>query len=248
MVLQAEGIRYGVEHWRRHTQRVSGTLYWQLNDCWPVASWSSLDYYGRWKALHYAARRFYAPLLLSIEDDPPRQSLFVSSDLLEPWQGSVRWALTRLDGEPLASGEKAVQVEPSSVMAVETLDFAGFLDDNTRRDLVFVAELWPGGPDGGPLTRQAAFFAPTKHLSLVNPQIEAEVTLEDSLLTIELSARSLARLVECHLAGADVVFSDNYFDLPAHRTVRLTAPLPAGWDLATARAALRVRSVYDTYS
>ncbi|MEJ2212228.1 MAG: glycoside hydrolase family 2 protein, partial [Anaerolineae bacterium] len=80
MVLQAEGIRYGVEHWRRHTQRVSstrrisGTLYWQLNDCWPVASWSSLDYYGRWKALHYAARRFYAPLLLSIEDDPPRQS------------------------------------------------------------------------------------------------------------------------------------------------------------------------------
>ena len=64
MVLQAEGIRYGVEHWRRHTDRVAGTLYWQLNDCWPVASWSSLDYFGRWKALHYAARRFYAPLLL----------------------------------------------------------------------------------------------------------------------------------------------------------------------------------------
>ncbi|MCJ7825449.1 MAG: glycoside hydrolase family 2 protein, partial [Anaerolineales bacterium] len=65
MVLQAEGIRYGVEHWRRHPRRVSGTLYWQLNDCWPVASWSSLDYFGRWKALHYAARRFYAPLMLS---------------------------------------------------------------------------------------------------------------------------------------------------------------------------------------
>ncbi|MEY2818054.1 MAG: hypothetical protein RL275_1517, partial [Chloroflexota bacterium] len=66
LVLQAEGIRYGVEHWRRHTNRVSGTLYWQLNDCWPVASWASLDYFGRWKALHYAARRFYAPLMLSI--------------------------------------------------------------------------------------------------------------------------------------------------------------------------------------
>ena len=63
MVLQAEGIRYGVEHWRRQRDRVAGTLYWQLNDCWPVASWSSLDYFGRWKALHYAARRFYAPLL-----------------------------------------------------------------------------------------------------------------------------------------------------------------------------------------
>ena len=101
MVLQAEGIRYGVEHWRRHTRRVSGTLYWQLNDCWPVASWSSLDYFGRWKALHYAARRFYAPLLLSIEDAPPFQSIFLSSDLLEGWQGSVHWALTTLDGKVL---------------------------------------------------------------------------------------------------------------------------------------------------
>ena len=245
MVLQAEGIRYGVEHWRRHTQRVSGTLYWQLNDCWPVASWSSLDYFGRWKALHYAARRFYAPVLLSIEDAPPCQSVFLSSDLLEAWQGAVRWALTTLDGEILTSGEKAARVEPLGVTAVETLDFAEFLDEDTRRELVFVAELWQGDRR---LAGQTAFFAPTKHLSLVDPQISAGVTLKDGLLTIELSARSLARLVECSLAGADIVFSDNYFDLPARQVVRVTAPLPAGWDLAKARAALKVRSVYDTYA
>jgi beta-mannosidase len=245
MVLQAEGIRYGVEHWRRHTQRVSGTLYWQLNDCWPVASWSSLDYFGRWKALHYAARRFYAPVLLSIEDAPPCQSVFLSSDLLEAWQGAVRWALTTLDGEILTSGEKVARVEPLGVTAVETLDFAEFLDEDTRRQLVFVAELWQGDRR---LAGQTAFFAPTKHLSLVDPQISAGVTLKDGLLTIELSARSLARLVECSLAGADIVFSDNYFDLPARQVVRVTAPLPAGWDLAKARAALKVRSVYDTYA
>ena len=245
MVLQAEGIRYGVEHWRRHTQRVSGTLYWQLNDCWPVASWSSLDYFGRWKALHYAARRFYAPVLLSIEDAPPCQSVFLSSDLLEAWQGAVRWALTTLDGEILTSGEKAARVEPLGVTAVETLDFAEFLDEDTRRELVFVAELWQGDRR---LAGQTAFFAPTKHLSLVDPQISAGVTLKDGLLTIELSARSLARLVECSLAGADIVFSDNFFDLPARQVVRVTAPLPAGWDLAKARAALKVRSVYDTYA
>src|SRR4029079_14506853 len=79
-VLQAEGIRYGVEHWRRPMDRVAGTLYWQLNDCWPVASWSSVDYFGRWKALHYAARRFYAPLLLSIEAQPTAQGLYVSTE------------------------------------------------------------------------------------------------------------------------------------------------------------------------
>jgi beta-mannosidase len=245
MVLQAEGIRYGVEHWRRHARRVSGTLYWQLNDCWPVASWSSLDYYGRWKALHYAARRFYAPLLLSIEDAPPCQSIFLSSDLLEEWQGSVHWALTTLDGKVLASAEKAAHVEPLGATAVEKLDFSEFLNDDSRRELAFVAELWQGDRR---LATQTAFFAPTKHLSLVDPQINADVTLKEGLLAIELSARSLARLAECSLTGADVVFSDNYFDLPARKVIRVTAPLPAGWDLATARAALRVRSVYDTYA
>jgi beta-mannosidase len=245
MVLQAEGIRYGVEHWRRFTRRVAGTLYWQLNDCWPVASWSSLDYFGRWKALHYAARRFYAPVLLSIEDAPPCQSIYLSSDLTEAWQGSVHWALTTLDGKELASGDKAARVDPLGVTAVETLDFSGFLDDDTRRELVFVAELWQADRR---LAAQTAFFVPTKHLSLVDPQIKADVTLNESLLTIELSARSLARLVECSLTGADAIFSDNYFDLPARQVVRVTAPLPAGWDLATAQAALRVRSVYDTYS
>jgi beta-mannosidase len=233
-----------VEHWRRHTERVSGTLYWQLNDCWPVASWSSLDYFGRWKALHYAARRFYAPLLLSIEDAPPCQALFLSSDLREAWQGSVHWALTTLDGKVLASGEKAAHVAPSGVTAVEALDFSPFLNDDTRRELVFVADLWQGDRR---LAGQTAFFVPTKHLSLVDPQISTAVTLAEDLLVIELAARSLARLVEVSLTGADAVFSDNYFDLPAGRPMTISCPLPAGWTLAQAQAALQVRSVYDTY-
>jgi beta-mannosidase len=245
LVLQAEGIRYGVEHWRRHTNRVSGTLYWQLNDCWPVASWSSLDYFGRWKALHYAARRFYAPLMLSIEDEPPCQSIFISSDLREEWYGSVRWSLEALDGKVSVSGEKPAQVKPFGVTAVESLDFSEYLNDDTRRELSFVAELWQGEKC---LARQTSFFVPTKHLSLADPQINSNLTLEEGTLIIELSARSLARLVECSLAGADVIFSDNYFDLPAKRDVIVTAPLPAGWDLAKARAAFKVRSVYDTYS
>jgi beta-mannosidase len=136
------------------------------------------------------------------------------------------------------------------VTAIETLDFSDFLDADSRRDLVFLAELWQGDPRAadGPLAVQVAFLVPTKHLSLVDPQIHADVTLKEGLLAIELSARSLARLVECSLTGADAVFSDNYFDLPAQKVVSVTAPLPEGWDLDTARAALKVRSIYDTYS
>jgi len=108
LVLQAEGIRYGVEHWRRHMNRVSGTLYWQLDDCWPVASWSSIDYFGRWKALHYAAQRFYAPVLLSVEDNPPVVDIHISNDLTETWEGVVHWSLETLAGEVVDSGELPV--------------------------------------------------------------------------------------------------------------------------------------------
>lgn len=244
LVLQAEGIRYGVEHWRRHTRRVSGTLYWQLNDCWPVASWASLDYFGRWKALHYAARRFYAPLMLSIEDAPPHQSIYLSSDLRQAWSGTVRWSLETLDGRKLSSGECPAEVPPFGVAAVDSQDFSAYLDDDSRRELAFVVELWQ---EGARLARQTAFFVPTKHLTLTDPQIASNLTVQDGLLSIELSARSLARLVECSLDGADAVFSDNYFDLPANRSVQITTPLPDGWDAARATAAFKVRSVYETY-
>ena len=245
LVLQAEGIRYGVEHWRRHTDRVSGTLYWQLNDCWPVASWASLDYFGRWKALHYAARRFYAPLMLSIEDAPPKQSIYISSDMLKDWSGQVRWALVDLDGKVFASGEKDASVSVNGVTAVESLDFSQYLNDDSRRELAFVAELYEGETC---IARQVAFFIPTKHLLLKAPQITSALSVKDGLLFIEVSSKSLARLVEVSLSGADVIFSDNYFDLPAQTTVTVTAPMPAGWDLKKAQAAFNVRSVYDTYS
>ncbi|MEJ5223565.1 MAG: sugar-binding domain-containing protein, partial [Anaerolineales bacterium] len=104
LVLQAEGIRYGVEHWRRNRNRVSGTLIWQLDDSWPVASWSSIDYFGRWKALHYAARRFYAPLLLSVAEYGRTMKVHLTSDLTLPTDAVVRWRLETLDGHPLQVG------------------------------------------------------------------------------------------------------------------------------------------------
>jgi beta-mannosidase len=245
MVLQAEGIRYGVEHWRRFPKRVSGTLYWQLNDCWPVASWSSLDYFGRWKALHYAARRFYAPLLMSIEDKPSEQDVYISSDLGESWEGSVRWSLETLDGKVLEKGEQAVKAAPFDVTPGCKLDFSSRLTDDLRRDTAFIAELIQ---DGVVLSRQTAFFLPTKHLALAEPGISTQLRIEDGQVHLELTSRSLARLVEVAFNGADVVFSDNYFDLPAGRAVSISASLPEGWTLPQAEAALKTRSIYDSFA
>jgi beta-mannosidase len=245
MVLQAEGIRYGVEHWRRHPERVAGILYWQLNDCWPVASWSSLDYFGRWKALHYAARCFYAPLMLSIEDEPPEQGVYVSNDWLEPWEGIVKWSLETLEGEALTSGQAPVKVAPGTANLICKPDFSDQITDDNLRKLVFIAELWQGDQF---VTHKTACFVPIKHLSLTDPVITVNLKIQNGELVVELISQSLALLVEVSLTGAEILFSDNYFNLPPGRSVQISCALPEGWTLSKARKEIRVGSVYDSYA
>jgi beta-mannosidase len=243
-LLQAEAMRVGVEHWRRHPA-CSGALYWQLNDCWPVASWAGIDYYGRWKAMHYASRRFYAPLLLSVEDETEQMRIFVTNDTVEPWQGQVRWSIETLRGEQLQAGAQTVEVAPLATLHVHTLEQAGLLSDEQRREAVLICEL---DQSDDQTQRALTLFAPSKHLALADPQIGVEVQSSAAQLTIRLQGRMLARFVELTIEGADVVFSDNYFDLPAGRSVSVTCPVPAGWSAQQAEQALRVRSLFDSYA
>jgi beta-mannosidase len=247
MVLQAEGIRYGVEHWRRNMHRVSGTLYWQLNDCWPVASWSSLDYFGRWKALHYIGKRFYAPLLLSIEDDEKNavMKVHLSSDLQEDWAGSVCWRLMCIDGEVLDSGEEKVNADPLASKLVFEKDFSNLSLDE-KRETVFVAQLMK---NDAVLSTQLGTFVRNKHLQLVEPQLKAYLRDDDNGdALIEVEAAYLARFVELSLDDADVVFSDNYFDVLPGETVQVTCPKPEGWTIDDVGRALTVFSLYDSFS
>ena len=242
MVLQAEGIRYGVEHWRRNRKRVSGTLYWQLNDCWPVASWASLDYFGRWKALHYAARRFYAPVMQSILDEGQRMSIHVTSDLTRSFKGSVKWTLMTLGGDVRLSG--VADVSLSALESVEVFSRTFELEDEQCREMVFASELFENGER---LEVNLATFAPNKHLKLVAPGLKVDVRQEGDRLVYAVTAASLARYVELQIAGADVVFSDNYFDVPGGWTINLTSPLPEGWNIERIRKTLQIRSLTDTF-
>jgi len=246
MVLQAEGIRFGVEHWRRNKHRVGGTLYWQLNDCWPVASWSSMDYFGRWKALHYSAKKFFAPLLLSIEDTGTKMDLWLTSDLTAAWEGKARWALMTLDGKALQEGEMEAKVDALGSKLLGTLDFQAevFGGVDRSRELVFAAELLQGEHA---LAMQLATFAPNKHLELVDPCLDVQVTQEGGQAMFTVAARSLARFVELKLEGADAVFSDNYFDVLPGKPVRVSCAMPAGWDLGKVKSALRVMDLFQSF-
>lgn len=242
LILQSEGIRYGVEHWRRNRDRVSGTLIWQLNDCWPVASWASLDYFGRWKALHYAAKRFYAPLLLSVADQGKTMEVHVTSDLVEPVNVLVRWRLETLDGKSLSSGEQPLRAMALADSRVGLYDFSTLVTPENQRKVVFVAEMWQ---DGSLIARNVTPFVANKHLELRKPGLKMHARAEGQTLHVDVSARYLARFVELSVEGTDVVFSDNYFDIPAGATVTVSTTLPQNW---TANSTVHARSLYDSFA
>jgi beta-mannosidase len=248
-VLQAEAVRVGVEHWRRERDRCGGALYWQLNDCWPVSSWSSIDYFGRWKALHYATRRFFAPVLLSCAIESGDAVLAVTNDLVAAWRGEIRWSLERLDGQVLAAGSEEVQARGLGTTRVAAVPVPAEVDE--RRTTVLVAELLQ---DGSRCALVVMPFVPDKHLALRRPTIHKTVAAagvaesSSRAATVVLRSDVLARWVELSLHGADAVFDDNYLDLPAGREVTIGFELPAGWNLERARVALDVRSVADTVS
>jgi len=179
-------------------------------------------------------------------------TLHVISDRTEAWSGTVRWALETLDGEVLEAGEEAVAVPALTSVQVGALDFAEQIaagpvtipGTGTRRDVVLVYDLWQGDRR---LSLGVLPFVPDKHLELLDPGLPADVRETPEGFEIELSAERLARFVWLHLEGADVVWSDNYFDLPAGRSVTVTLPAMEGWTATRVRKSLRVRSLVDSF-
>mgnify|MGYP000722400558 CR=1 FL=1 len=247
-ILQAEGIRYGVEFWRRNSERTKGTLYWQIDDCWPVCSWASIDYFGRWKALHYYARRFYAPVLLSGNDEGTKVDLHVTSDLLKPFNGRAEWQLVTFDGEVLKKGRLAVKARPNADTKLKSFDFAGELKDGMARRAAMVLDLF--GQDGRRISRGMVSFAPYKHQELPEPKLSAVVVDAGDAWRVTVKAEKLARFVEVRLEdqSPEAIWSDNYFDLPAGGEQTVTLAKGPGETLDRIRSRLRLRSLRETYA
>lgn len=245
-LIQAEGMRCGVEHWRRHRGRCMGALYWQLNDCWPVASWSSIDYYGRWKAMHYAAKHFFAPILVSAHDEGTKVSLHVSNESREQVVGELRWRLLTTASEVLLEGTKPVEIAALSTAEFEQLDFGHILDTKGKKRetyLEYSFEVNSETKSGG-----TVLFVKPKHFSFVDPELEAVLTEEEEQFVITVKAKTYARFVGLDFKERDAIFSDNYFDMSGGTTRTITITKKDLDKPATAeelRAQLTVRSVFD---
>jgi beta-mannosidase len=211
-VLQAEAIKIGAEHLRRNRPRSMGSIYWQLNDCWPVASWASLDYYGRWKALHYYARRFYNDVLVSPHEENGVLQVYVVSDRTSPLEASLRLRLMTMDGKVLRESTQAVRIEPLASRVYMQLPRSEFLNaPGADPERVFaIAELTA---DGKPISANLHFFAETGEIKLLPAKITTELQKNRDDYTLRLSSSVLARHVYIQSGELDATVSDNYFDL-----------------------------------
>ncbi len=257
-LLQADAIRYGVEHLRRNRDgsRCMGAVYWQLNDIWPVASWSSIDYEHRWKALQYSAVRFFAPVLLSCEEGSmvsrgetcitePRvvpqagsdrvfyaypeskARLNVSNETWERVTGEVIWELRAPDSTVLRSGRFAVDTAPFSTQWFDELDFSEF--DPRSVHLTYHM----GSAGGG-----SVLFVPPKYYRFEDPALE--VSIGPAKREITVTSKAYARYVEVYSEEGYIRTDDNFFDMEAGtRTLQILEGSPRN---------LKVRSVYSIFS
>ncbi len=228
-VNQAWCIKFGIEAFRRSMPRTMGALYWQLNDVWPVSSWSSIDHGGTWKALQYAARRFYAPALvtaqvpgevaidkINVAHNSIRQVIpHVVYEGLEPDSGTVRWTLFHLDGRTLREGEFSADLEHNRVVKFQPLIFDEETCEHGHENLVLRLAL---ETQAGLRSENTVYFSLPRRMEMPENQVEFDVgENDDGDYVLTLSAQVFQPDVYISLPGRiDYHLSDNFFDLFPH--------------------------------
>ena len=245
-LLQAEAIKFGIEHWRRNRGRCMGAIYWQLNDCWPVASWAGIDSFGRWKALHYFARRFFAPVMLSACDDGSKVSLHTTNETMKPFSGEIRWKLRNNDSGVLDEGKVPVQSNALSSASFCDLDFGKFLVDKTMQQRTYLE--YGLYSDEQFVSGGTVLFVKAKHFEFLDPHIAIRVEDAGEEFRVEVFAQAYTKYVGLDLTDEDCIFSDNYFDLAADAKKLLSVKKSSLSKPLTAEEfvdSLKVKSIYD---
>lgn len=226
-LLAGQAVRYGVEHFRRNRGRCMGAIYWQLNDCWPVISWSSIDYTGRWKALHYFAKRFFAPVMISCQEegmmtqeaDMNREHfvfeksirLNVANETRKEQKGTVLWEVRDAKGNILRSESREVTVPPLSSL---WLDKVLLKEADPFREYVS----YRFEQEGEIVSEGTVLFSYPKYFRYEDPKLTYSVEGDE----IVVNAAAYAAGVEISNAKENLVLSDNYFDMnPGEKRVKI---------------------------
>lgn len=236
-LLQADAIKYGVEHFRRHRGYTMGSIYWQFNDCWPVASWSSVDSLGRYKALHYAAKKFYAPVALGLFLENGTLTINVSNETMNDFKGTVKVYFSDTSFNISKKFDKEISVSALSSKDALTVD-ASY--SNKYSEYIYV-DLYD--ENGKFVMRQTELFVPPKFFEWKKPSFEVDIKNSENGIVIEISSNTFAKGVYIDFDNCDPILSTNFFDLANYEKYKVTVETDkTAEELLTS---LKIMSVYD---
>jgi len=208
-LLQAEGVGMAIEAHRRAKPYCMGTLYWQLNDCWPVVSWSSVDYYGRWKALHYKVKRDYASTIVSFDKTKDSIRIWVVNDDMKSEKAILSWRLMDFSGRILKEDNKQVELKSNDSQIM--LSITDSLIEVHDTSSVFICARLKSSNDSL-ISESNYFFVKPKDLRLTKPVITTILKKQGDGYLVLLNSKFLAK--DVHLSTSENgFFEDNYFDL-----------------------------------
>ena len=225
LVLHGQGMRYCFEAHRRNRPYCMGTLYWQLNDSWPVVSWSSIDYYGNWKALHYQAKRAFAPLLINPIHENGNLNVYLLSDKLEDSSDmTLDMRLMDFKGKKLLQKSAKVEVAANTSTKVFSCALNEWADEAQRKECYLVLSL--KDRQGKEITRDIHYFLPTKDLNLPQTTVNSKLKVMDGRCEVTLSTSQLAKDVFVQIPYQGARFTDNFFDLLPGETRKIVITSP----------------------
>ncbi len=240
-VLQAESIKMAMESHRMAMPYCMGSLYWQINDCWPVASWSSMDFYQRWKALQYFARDAYKNSIITSVEENGKISIYGVSDLMNIEKGILTMKVIDFKGNTL--WEKAVKTQlPANNSAVifeaDSTAFFGKID-RTKNMLVTTFESGKKVVD-----TDYHYFTKVKNLDLPNPGLRMDINETPDAYSVTIHAENLAKNLFLTSTNTEVQFSDNFMDILPGKSVTVVCPKTIGFE--EFKGGLKYLTVYDT--
>lgn len=209
-LVQAHGIVKAIEAHRRNKPITMGTLYWQLNDSWPVTSWSSVDYFGRWKALHFMLKKAFAPQLIVVDHQKALPELYLISDDANIIQARLEVDVKSMDGKILQSVTLPVELSPNKVKKLVPFGNSRFFESLNAEEIFLHCRIISGQ---NVLAEKVHFMRPDKQLKLPAGEILMEVKTNNSQFMLELSTDALQRYCMLSSNDPDGRFSDNFFDL-----------------------------------
>ncbi|TRX61911.1 glycoside hydrolase family 2 protein [Carboxylicivirga sp. M1479] len=242
LLLQAEGIKTGIEGHRMHMPSCMGSLYWQLNDVWPVASWSSIDYFGNWKALQYYTRKAFAPIMAIPDTKTDDLLIYSVSDKFEDQNGRLELEILDFNGQNLWSYNEDVTIKANTANVIFKKAIKEVLKNTSASDVVLSTKLWA---EGKLVYTTTSYFTEPMNLKLPHPTITCKTSKTNKGYEITLSTDKLAKNIYVSYDEADGWFSDNYFDLLPGQSKAIR--FETQQEISDFKSKLLIRTLDDTY-